>query len=258
MKKLFVVLLTLLFLSGCNIKSDNNENYQTEDIPTVNVTVIDKIDTVIDETEENVSEIIEDEIISSYNIELYCIMQNPELPTGCEITSLGIVLQYYGFEIDKCYLSDNYLPKGKIGTVTAWDAFLGDPRYDWCYGCYSPVIVKAANSYLSDYDINNEYIVEDISGIEFENLYDYIVQDIPVIIWGSIDMKESFYTKTWNIDGEDFTWKAPLHCLVLTGFDKEANIAYVSDPLEGNITYPLDIVKQRYEEMYSQAVIIYK
>lgn len=37
------------------------------------------------------------------------INQYPELPIGCEITSAAAVLQYLGFDVDKLYLTDNYL-----------------------------------------------------------------------------------------------------------------------------------------------------
>ena len=38
------------------------------------------------------------------------ILQNPELPNGCEITSAAIVLNYLGFDIDKVTLAENCLP----------------------------------------------------------------------------------------------------------------------------------------------------
>lgn len=38
------------------------------------------------------------------------IMQMPELPTGCEITALTMVLNYYGFDVDKVTLATEYLP----------------------------------------------------------------------------------------------------------------------------------------------------
>ena len=37
------------------------------------------------------------------------ILQNPELPNGCEITSCCEVLHYLGFAPDKCELADYYL-----------------------------------------------------------------------------------------------------------------------------------------------------
>ncbi|MBQ7784498.1 MAG: C39 family peptidase, partial [Oscillospiraceae bacterium] len=41
------------------------------------------------------------------------IMQNPELPTGCEITSLTMLLRHIGYDADKLDMADNYLPKGE-------------------------------------------------------------------------------------------------------------------------------------------------
>ena len=39
------------------------------------------------------------------------ILQNPELPNGCEITTLTAVLNYYGAETSKLEMDQNYLPK---------------------------------------------------------------------------------------------------------------------------------------------------
>ena len=38
------------------------------------------------------------------------VLQNPELPTGCEVTSLTQTLNYLGFNIDKLTLADNFMP----------------------------------------------------------------------------------------------------------------------------------------------------
>ena len=80
--------------------------------------------------------------ITNRQLNVDCILQNPELPTGCEVTALAIVLNYYGYGVDKCDLSDYYLDKGYIGETNPNDAFLGEPRYDYSYGCYAPVIVN--------------------------------------------------------------------------------------------------------------------
>ena len=46
--------------------------------------------------------------------------------------------------------------------------------------------------------------------------------------------------------------------MVLYGFDLEENVVYISDPLVGNTKYDLDVFKDRYNQMYRQAVIIQK
>ena len=72
------------------------------------------------------------------------ICQYPELPTGCEVTSLSMVFNHYGHPCDKCDIADYYLTKGEVGTVDFHEAFEGDPRDESSYGCYANVIVKAA------------------------------------------------------------------------------------------------------------------
>lgn len=204
---------------------------------------------------ENEEEVIE-EIPDSYIIDnLECVLQNPELPTGCEITSLTIVLRYYGFDVSKTYMTDNYL-----NTIPAYSdypsvGFWGSPYSSHSYGCECPVIVNSANKFFSDNQ--SELICCDISGTELDDLYQYIIQDKPVIVWATINMVNPYISGTYNMpDGGTYSWLANFHCLVLYGYDKTNNIVYVSDPLKGNTTYDYDIFKQRYEQLKKQACII--
>ena len=260
----FIVLFIVIFLI-----SQNNHEYEynidtdtydsTEEIYTIATEemYINNEDQEPTETEEEQQENILDDIEIYEISNLECILQNPELPTGCEVTSLDIVLQYLGFNIDKCDLSDNYLPKCEIGTDIPYNAFLGNPRDSHSYGCYFPVIVSCCNDYFSQNGIYN-YEAVDISGLEFEELFEYVCNDIPVIVWGTMYMTEPYESTTWNINGSDFTWKASEHCMVLYGFDLEESIVYISDQLVGNTKYDLDVFKDRYNQMYRQAVIIQK
>ena len=63
------------------------------------------------------------------------ILQNPELPVGCEITALTILLNYYGFNAEKTDMAKNYLPTswgnpktvdGKLYKDSFYDYFIGD------------------------------------------------------------------------------------------------------------------------------------
>lgn len=181
------------------------------------------------------------------------LCQFPELPTGCEITSLSMVLNYYGFSADKCDLSDNYLVKGPIGTTNFWDTFVGDPRKSDAYGCYAPAIVDAANAYLDQY--NDGLQAFDVSGSTLHGLYDYIDMGLPVIIWGTVDCQEGAYSTKWVIDGETITWYAPEHCLVLVGYDED-NV-WVADPAAGILrSYPCDDFERGFDALHKQAVII--
>ena len=45
-------------------------------------------------------------------IDMENILQNPELPTGCESVALTMVLNYLGFDLDKTTIADDYLVFG--------------------------------------------------------------------------------------------------------------------------------------------------
>ena len=47
------------------------------------------------------------------------ILQLPELPTGCEITTLAMLLDAVGFQVDKVQLAEGYLTCKSEGEATS-------------------------------------------------------------------------------------------------------------------------------------------
>ncbi len=191
------------------------------------------------------------------------ILQNPELPTGCEVTSLTILLHHYGYNINKVALARNFLPKldfywsnGVYYGADFRTTFAGNPESQYSYGCYAPCIVTTANSYLTNIKSNSR--AYNASGADFDSLFDYIDRDMPVLIWiTSSNLHESSLTSVWTTPaGEKVQWRAYEHCVVLTGYDKDKQTIYVSDPLVGNTSYNYSKIKQRYNELGKQAVYI--
>lgn len=192
------------------------------------------------------------------------ILQNPELPTGCESVSLTILLNHLGFSVDKMTIARNYLPKLNFywsgGVYYGADfrtTFAGDPESSSSYGCYAPCITTTANKYFS----SNGYDAKatNVTGTAFDSLLtDYIDNDIPVLIWiTSNNLHETKLTSVWTTPaGEKVQWVAYEHCVVLTGYDKDKGIIYVSDPLVGNTSYDYSRIKQRYLDLGQQAVYI--
>lgn len=80
----------------------------------------------------------------------------------------------------------------------------------------------------------------------------------PVVIWSTIDLKETYRNITWDVDGKEIAWRANEHCMVLIGYDKDNNTCIVSDPLQGIKEYPRDLFNQRYEELGKQAIVVEK
>lgn len=206
---------------------------------------------------------------SAYNgtsvyIDMKNISQKPELPVGCEITALAILLNYWGFDADKVYLANNYLPissgrykyeDGKTYKDSFYDYFIGDP-FSRGYGCFANAIEKAANAYLSDN--GGGYTVKNISGCSPDTLYGYVEQDIPVIVWATDGMIAPEYYETWyDIDtGEQLDWYLNEHCAVLVGFDMDAGTITLNDPMKGIIDYDISKFETRFSEMHSQAIVI--
>lgn len=184
------------------------------------------------------------------------ILQNPELPTGCEVTSLAMALQYTGFPATHIELADKWLDKGEYRASDYRKVFVGEPTSVFAYGCFADVIERCANKYLESRNSSAE--VKNITGCTPKQLYRYIANGIPVIIWATGDMQECYYDKQW-IDketGNVVTWIRNEHCMVLTGYDLEQKLIYVNDPLKGRTAYPMELFEYRFKQMESQAIVI--
>lgn len=183
------------------------------------------------------------------------VMQNPELPTGCEITALAQTLNFYGFGIDKSELCEKFMPVDFDGYYTMDQVYLGDPKSHNGCGCNSPVITKSANDYF-DY-IGSDWYAEDISGIPLTEVFYQIEQGRPVVVWSTIEQRESHAVFQFTLGcGEDFYFNHYQHCLTIYGFDYSKGTVHVADPLVGNVEYEMARFERIYDEMGNQAVVL--
>lgn len=249
----FIIFITLpLFFLSCGKKDENLLEPQgpSEIIPSE---IKNNPNVIYYSEQTDFSE--EKELAVSCCITMDCILQNPELPTGCEITALTTVLNYLGYDVTKTEMAKNYLKKDYMGRVGFDKAFIGDPTWDEGYGCFAPVIVNAAQNYLNEHDM--EYSAWDISGKELEELFEYISSDIPVIVWASMGLMEVYKRPAFvDAEGNQIYWYDNEHCVVLCGYDLEAETVTVCDPLEGIVDYDLERFKYIYDKLEKQAVII--
>lgn len=180
-----------------------------------------------------------------------CINQNPDLPTGCEVTSLTMVLNYLGYDADKNDLAENYLTKEEFPYANPYYQFVGDPSTSDSFGCYAPVITECALKY----GVN----ATNISYSSMDTICSYIEEGQPVIIWATVDMVPTKFGSTvWtDADGETVSWRGREHCVVMVGFDAAANEVYLADPMNGYITtYRFSTFYTRWQEQGCQAVIV--
>lgn len=182
------------------------------------------------------------------------VLQNPELPTGCEITALTTVLNYYGCSTDKIYLAENYLEQGAIGETNPNEKFIGSPFSSEAYGCYENVIENSAKKFISDN--NFDLSVTNLTNTDFSSFDEYLDSGCPVIFWVTIDLIEPYSSTTWIIDNKEVTWLSNEHCMVLIGYDNSNDSYIVSDPLRGIEEYPKELLIKRYNQMGKQAILI--
>lgn len=253
-----------------------NQSQKTEEAETQNVEIVPDIVNFIEKNNEEkvyniitgkdntnnreylvaVKDSIDASVVSSRNVQLPVsnLYQNPELPTGCEVTSLTTVLNYIGYNVSKMTMAEEYLPKCDLGYGSFWDYFLGDPTNEYSFGCYASPIVLAANSYLKQQ--GNKYTAYNYSESGFETFLKEIEAGNPIILWSTMYLQEAFTTVGWSIGDEYVEWIAPEHCVVMTGYDLDANTVTISDPMQGIVYWNMDTVNLRYRQMCSQAVVI--
>lgn len=182
------------------------------------------------------------------------ILQNPELPNGCEITSAAIVLNYLGVPADKIVLARDYLPKGEYyRTSDPEKEFMGSPFAgeigDYCMP--GPV-VKAVNDYLADVG-RTDLQAQEISGAGLTELKQYLHEGTPVVVWVTQHFEDPRPDLHFTLPdgGEPY---ANLHCVVLTGYDE--NKFYLTDPLAQSKSQSSETFSKIYEGMGRRAMVI--
>lgn len=183
------------------------------------------------------------------------VMQEPELPTGCEVTALTQTINYYGFDVDKVELSDVFMPIDHDGYYTMNEAYLGDPHATNGFGCNAPVIVNTADDYF-EY-IGSDWYAMNLSGISLEEVFYQVEQGRPVIIWTTIGQRETHAEFQFELGcGEDFYFNPFQHCVTIYGYDYDEGTVNIADPLVGNTEYDMERFERIYDVMEQQAVIL--
>ena len=192
------------------------------------------------------------------------LMQEPELPNGCEIVSLTALLNYYGYDVSKTTMADQYLPKqsfsfkdGKVFGPDPYVAYAGNPRSKKI-GWYSfaPPIVEATNRYMATQ--TNKMKATNISGSSKEEILSLLNNGVPVVIWITLDLSKPTLVGHWYLHDTGQYYKAytNLHVVVLNGYKE--NVVHVMNPLKGQVEYNMEAFFKSYDEMGKQAVVLEK
>lgn len=247
-------------IMGCNTPDKNDlTKYDFNKDGKINILDLSKVKNYVLEGKSIVTDTVR------ANIDAPMILQSPELPTGCEVTTLTMLLNFYKFNVSKTTLADSFMPKlnfyyynSQLYGADFMTTFPGNPRTSSGYGCYAPCMVTTASNYFKSAGVK-DYYLKDLTGSSFESLLELVSQGKPVMTWATMSMIEPVTGGSWlTPEGKRVTWKGNEHCLLLTGFDKEKNEVYVNDPMKGKKTYSLSTYKLRYQQMNSSAAVLMK
>jgi uncharacterized protein YvpB len=156
------------------------------------------------------------------------IQQKPELPRGCEVTSLAMLLQHAGVKVDKMTLAKQikkvpFKQNGLYGNP--FEGFVGD-MYTFKksgYGVYYPPIYELAQKYIQDRAVN-------LSGKDIKTIYQFIDRGSPVwvIVNAKFQKLPSSEFRIWNTKRGKISITYWEHSVLITGYDER--YVYVNDP----------------------------
>ena len=191
-----------------------------------------------------------------------------DIPTGCEAVSAVTALNYLGIEISPEEFINEFLEKepfyymgDKMYGADPEEKFAGNPYDRFSLGCFPPVIAEGIEKMKAcGYEGSENIDVKIMERKSFDDMCKgYVANDIPVLIWITIDMSEpktgtSYYLE----DGTRYTWMFGEHCMVLCGYDNECY--YFKDSLSQGETvkYEKSLVELRYEQMGSRALAVFR
>ncbi|MCD7126384.1 C39 family peptidase [Limosilactobacillus agrestis] len=139
------------------------------------------------------------QIVAVYN-DAEVISQLPELPTGCEITAVTMMLQYAGYNVNKVQLA-NIMPRSNNGDY----GFVGNPFSPSGWWIFPTGIAPVVDRFVGHHEI--------MTGASMQRVQDKLKQGHLVVAWVA------------NVNG------FVNHALALTGYD--AGRLFYNNPWTG-------------------------
>lgn len=166
-------------------------------------------------------------------IQVPVISQMPQLPNGCEVTSLSMLLTAIGHPIDKLTLAKE-MPKdptrevlSAAGSIIFW----GDPNVGFVgnvydqplgYGIYHGPMTHFVNQLLPGRAI-------DLSGKPFTDILRYVANGTPVELWDTSTFHPTTHWVTWQSPEGPIRATMDEHAVLLVGYN--ATTLFINNPL---------------------------
>ncbi|KGX86761.1 peptidase C39 [Pontibacillus litoralis JSM 072002] len=189
------------------------------------------------------------------------VSQYPELPRGCEVTSLTMLLNHHDVDTDKMTLAQQVKKnpashKQKNGVTyfgNPHNGFVGD-MYNLSnpgLGVYHQPIAQLAAQYV------DKERIHDFTGGSFIQILEELNDKNPVwvIINTHYEKLPESYFETWVTEnGEKIKVTKKEHSVLITGYDQE--YIYFNDPLNRQEKAPIDDFQEAWVQMGRQAISI--
>ncbi|XJZ27866.1 C39 family peptidase [Bacillota bacterium Lsc_1132] len=194
-------------------------------------------------------------IISSskiLDVPLFNQLSAPRLYNGCEVTSLAMLLNYYGYKVTKNELAEDIkrvplnLPGNKKGNPNI--GFVGDMEDGPGLGVYNGPIFDLTKQYAGDKAVN-------LTGSSFDDLLKMVNREAPVWIITTTSFAPVSVFEKWNTPQGTIEITFSEHSVVITGYDDDS--IYINDPYGyKNRKVDRDNFIKAWEQMGRQAVTI--
>lgn len=248
-----------LSVLGCSETIPNLENFMK---PSKSVSIQSEASHQIKVSyDQSKKEYYQEPMPEEVKLDVEVIMQNPELPNGCEITSATIILQYLGYDVSKLTMADRYLDQSSHWQGTnPEEMYMGNPRYSTgpnCgWYCLAGPIVEAVNEYLEEEtaktlgeDATVPYQAVDFTGISIVELKEQLAAGNPLVIWitmGPFNQPRYISQGYYNEQGEFVPYYTRLHCITVVGYTEDSY--YLTDPIYGRY----EISKEKFEDVWTK------
>lgn len=233
--KLRYILAALLLIQGCGGDAANMKSKQQTRTPALNINEKDDGNSLRRAFENGQSIGKSDKKMPEQAmLDVPLIKQNPELKYGCEVTSLAMVLNYAGVDVNKMELyreirKDSDPLFRQRGNIKKW----GDPATGFVgdmtgsnpgYAVFDKPIVDLMDKYLPGRAVN-------LTGQEFNNVLAHVAEGYPAVVWTTGDYRLPDRWESWLHGKRTISTPLDLHAVALVGYDR-GNV-YINDPLSG-------------------------
>ncbi|WP_141333725.1 MULTISPECIES: C39 family peptidase [unclassified Paenibacillus] len=169
------------------------------------------------------------------------VRQLPELPSGCEVTSLTMLLKFRGLEKSKLELAAE-MPRdttpiryNKDGTIAYWGnpntGFVGEPTgAAKGFGIYHTALFAQLKAHVPS--------AIDLTRQTFAKLEEQLQLGIPSVVWTTIDYQVPEKWVVWDTPIGPIQTTFMEHAVLLVGYDE--TYVYVNDPLSGRSKQPIE------------------